>query len=117
MTTRTDGRHRPKSLRFRVLGALAVAIALLFTPSAHAEPVQAQAACGPRSDVLKDLHSKYTEMPVAMGLAHNGNVLEVLAAKNRGTWSIIITKPNGITCFVTGGESWEDVPLVVGRVS
>ncbi len=116
MTARTDGLHRAKSLRFRVLGALAVAIGLLITPSAHAQPVQAQMACGPRSEILKALHSTYAEMPVAMGLAHDGNVLEVLATKNRGTWSIIITNSNGVTCLVSGGESWEDVPEVVGGV-
>ena len=41
-----------------------------------------------------------------MGLAANGSVLEVLASKD-GTWTILITSPNGTSCVVAVGDSWE----------
>ena len=43
-----------------------------------------------------------------MGLAANGNLLEILVSP-RGTWTIIITGPNGIACGVATGENWENV--------
>ena len=39
-----------------------------------------QPACTERSDVLDHLNSQYSEAPVAMGLANNGGVIEILSS-------------------------------------
>ena len=44
----------------------------------------------------------------ATNLASNGTVLEVLAS-NKGSWTIILTKPDGMSCVVASGEAWEQV--------
>jgi hypothetical protein len=43
-------------------------------------------------------------------LSRNGNVLEVLKSDKAGTWTIIVTRPNGMSCVVASGEAWEELP-------
>ena len=78
-------------------------------------PVQAQQVqnlCTDRSEVLGHLATKYSEAPVAMGLANNGGVIEVLSSGKGTSWTIIITMPNGVSCMLAAGESWESLPVV-----
>ena len=74
-------------------------------------PVTAMAAppmsCSPRTDVLSQLAQKFKEAPVAVGLANNGGLLEVLTNGTGSTWTIIITMPNGVSCLVAAGEAWQ----------
>ena len=72
-------------------------------PAQNAVP----AACTDRNQAMSHLSVKYSEAPVAMGLANNGGVVEVLASKAGKSWSIVITMPNGMTCLVASGEHWE----------
>ena len=66
--------------------------------------------CAPRTGIIENLKNKYEESPVAMGLVHNGGVIEIFATKTGDTWTAIITMPDGMTCMVTSGESWEFLP-------
>ncbi len=72
-------------------------------------PATAQTVCGERNDFLSHLKRQYHEAPAAMGLASNGAVLEVLTSK-RGSWTVIVTRPDGTSCVVAAGESWEELP-------
>lgn len=89
----------------RIIAAVLVATSL-------ALPASAQSVCGERGKFLEHLGSNYQEGPVAMGLVSDGSVLEVLTSK-KGSWTIIVTQPDGKSCVVAAGESWEDVPLLV----
>ena len=44
-----------------------------------------------------------------MGLASNGSMIEIFASPN-GSWTIVMTQPDGVTCLMAAGESWEDLP-------
>ncbi len=77
-------------------------------------PAMAQSMCNERGSFVKHLSSKYAEAPVAMGLSAEGSVLEVLASQD-GTWTIIVTRPSGVSCVVAYGESWEAVPILASR--
>lgn len=83
---------------------LLAAAALTVSASAFAAPM----ACSPRQDVLTQLSTKFKESPVAIGIANNGGLLEVLTAGDGATWTIIITMPNGVSCLVAAGEDWQD---------
>lgn len=72
-----------------------------------------QPVCTKRADVLKHLATKYFEAPVAIGLANNGGVIEVLTSETGESWTIIITMPNGTACMVAAGEDWENVRTTV----
>ncbi len=73
-------------------------------------PASAQIACSKREDVMKHLAAKFSEAPVAVGLANNGGVIEVLSTGNGSTWTIIITMPDGMSCLVAAGQEWETLP-------
>jgi len=88
----------------------AIAAALLL--SALALPAMALTVCGERDKLLGQLARGNSEVPVAMGLATNGAVLEVLVAKS-GSWTVIVTRPSGMSCVVATGEAWTDVPALV----
>ena len=68
-----------------------------------------QMACSKRDDVVAQLGTKYQEAPSAVGLANNGGLIEVLTSGDGSTWTIILSMPNGTSCLLAAGESWQDV--------
>ena len=60
--------------------------------------------------MLSHLSTRYSETPVAMGVANNGGVIEILSSKSGKSWTIILTMPNGMTCMIAAGENWEALP-------
>ena len=76
-----------------------------------ASPVHAQQVCGRRADLANHLSNVYTEVPVGRGLTENGTLIEVFAAKN-GSWTMLETLPNGISCLRGSGDSWSNLPLI-----
>lgn len=73
-------------------------------------PAFAQSACGERAPFVQQLEKVHHETPQAMGLSSDGGVFEVFASP-AGTWTILVTYPNGVTCVVAAGEAWERLPL------
>ncbi len=55
----------------------------------------------------KQLDSRFSESQVAIGLATNGQLLEVFSTGDGSTWTIVITKPDGMSCVLTTGEGWD----------
>src|SRR3546814_5081517 len=68
--------------------ALGAGLALVSTSAAMAQP-----QCDQRESVLQVLQQKYKEQPIALGVTHNGGLVEVLTTGNGNTWSIIVTTP------------------------
>ncbi len=71
-----------------------------------AHPAGAQAACGDRDKFIILLGESYAERPVAIGLTASGRVVEVFTSPS-GSWTMLVTYPNGVTCVVATGNSWE----------
>lgn len=94
------------------MSRLAFATAVLFATAMIQPAAAQQPACTKRGDVVAHLSKKYSEAPVAMGLANNGGVIEVLSSKTGESWTIIITMPNGTACMIAAGENWEAIPKV-----
>lgn len=65
--------------------------------------------CAKREVVLEKLTGKYGETRRSMGLAANSGVVELHASDSSGSWTITVTHPNGITCLVAAGTSFETV--------
>jgi hypothetical protein len=64
--------------------------------------------CGKRTDVVKMLRDNFGESPIAHGLADSGAVAEIFIS-SKGTWTIVATAPDGTTCMVGSGQSWQPV--------
>ena len=89
---------------------LSIAAAALFLGwTAFPPAAQAQAVCGEHRDVVSKLKKGHSEDPISMGLASNGAVIEVFASPS-GTFTIVMTLPNGTSCLMMAGESWQDLP-------
>ncbi|MFQ5776195.1 MAG: hypothetical protein ACE5GS_16880 [Kiloniellaceae bacterium] len=41
-----------------------------------------------------------------MGVTAEGSLVEVLADATGGTWTIIVTSPEGVSCLILSGEGW-----------
>lgn len=63
--------------------------------------------CAPRDTVLNRLAEKWGETRQSVGLGANGAVVEVFASAETGTWTITVTTPEGLTCLVASGQSFE----------
>lgn len=63
--------------------------------------------CAPRNLVLERLVQKFGETRQSIGLGAQGSVIEVFASNETGSWTIIATMPNGISCLVAAGQSFE----------
>ena len=73
-------------------------------------PAAAQRPCLPRADVLFLLEGKYDEHLVAVAVAKNGTIIEILASKGGATWTMLSTSSTGISCIAAAGENWRVVP-------
>ena len=78
---------------------------VLATPGAEAET--SRPACADRTKVIERLAERYGETRQSMGMHQNNGVLEVYASSDTGTWTILVTMPNGVACLIAAGQSWE----------
>lgn len=92
-----------RSISSVVAGALGLAIAL----GSVAAVAQSAPQCGARAGVVAGLENRYAEKPVAAGVDNNGALVEVLAAPEGDTWTILVSMPNGVSCVVAAGEGWQ----------
>ena len=72
-------------------------------------PASAQSVCGDRSEIVTRLETGYEEKAAAIGLSGNGGVVELYKSE-KGSWTLLITRPSGMSCLIAAGESWEDTP-------
>ena len=98
----------------RQIFTLSLGFGLLMLCAAHAfgqvSPYSAppqQQQCGPRAKVVAILGERYGESRQSIGLGASGQVMEVFASLETGTWTITITSPSGTTCLVASGQSFE----------
>lgn len=86
-----------------LIPALGVCLSAALWTTAQA----AEVACAPRDQVMADLARKYNEAPAAMGLAGDGNLVELLTAPDGQTWTLVLTTPRGMSCLFAAGQFWE----------
>lgn len=73
-------------------------------------PASAQTACAPRGDIVEKLKDKYGEVQRGMGLGGTTAIVEIWSSEKTGTWTIVMTRPNGTTCILAAGDNWSESP-------
>lgn len=63
--------------------------------------------CAARHVVVERLSIGYGETRQSIGLGAHGAVVEVFASPETGTWTITVTTPDGTTCLIASGQSFE----------
>lgn len=84
---------------------IAVLSALLVGWSALSSTAKAEMLCAERENVIQGLERGYAEMPISMGLAANGVLIEVFTSP-AGTFTIVMTHPGGPSCLLIVGDHW-----------
>lgn len=64
-------------------------------------------SCAERAIVLQELDATYHETRRAVGIAGTRVVMEMFASSTTGTWTLIATNADGVTCLVTSGTGFE----------
>ncbi|MCH6578056.1 MAG: hypothetical protein IH807_09525 [Proteobacteria bacterium] len=66
--------------------------------------VAAQMWCVERVDMLDRLASEYGEELIEVKMMEEHGLLEVLKSPTKGTWTLLLTKPGGISCVLATGR-------------
>ncbi len=90
--------------------------ALLFGAAAHAPPAEAQTACGPRADIVKRLAEGYSEQLAGAGLQNPRQMIEVWAAPGGGTFTVLVSRADGLSCIVATGDNWQQREIEIAGV-
>lgn len=99
----------------RFMSALTAFLTICVATAATAEP-----NCGPRAAVIAHLSENFGESRQSIGMGQEGRVVEVFASIETGSWTITVTLPNGTTCLVAAGRSFEvvaEAPIPSGTES
>jgi len=77
-----------------------------------ANPVMAQQKCAPHAEAIAMLAQNYAESREMVALSADGLMVEVFASES-GSWTLIATNAQGISCLVGAGEAYQyvDDPL------
>lgn len=98
-------------LRMIKTALLSAALLLAVTASADA---QAMGPCLPHGQAVTKLGQQYGEHQVGIGIGSKGSsVIELFVAES-GTWTILMTQTNGMSCITASGDNWSASPLRVG---
>ena len=94
-------------MKTRLLGlSFGIGVMLMATQYAFAQTAR---QCGDRAQVVNRLAQGYGETRRSLGIGANNAVVEVFASDETGTWTITVTLPNGMTCLVASGQSYEEL--------
>ena len=92
-----------KSLLLSAIKAVFSVTALaLFVSSSSI--VAAQILCVDRVDILNRLASEYGEELIEVKMMEEHGLLELLKSPTKGTWTLLPTKPGGISCVLATGK-------------
>ncbi len=106
MRYRSIGLGDPKQIAIRVFAVVAFAFALLLHTAAT---VKAQPVCMPHDDFRVELQRNFSEAPVAIAIANNGALIELYAKRDKSSWTLVMTRPGGLSCVLVAGEEWNDL--------
>jgi hypothetical protein len=85
-------------------------LAVMAVTPALAQNIQ---ACGPRKVIIDYLKSNHNETIIVQGLSSKGWMLEIFVNDETGSWTIISTNPNSLSCLVDEGQSFTLISNVV----
>lgn len=67
-----------------------------------------QSVCGNRDEIISRLKNGYQESTTGIGLSTNGGVIELYTSE-RGSFTLMVTQPNGVSCLIAAGDNWETI--------
>ncbi len=81
--------------------------ALVFGAAALAPPAPAQVSnCLPREMLVQNLSDNYGEILTGGGLQSAYQLLEIWSSEKTGSFTVFITRPDGLSCIMATGHNW-----------
>ncbi len=93
-----------------VLKSIGLAAAVLVAALAGPTPAEARTFCAPRDNIVKILDKRFSEKRQAIGLANQTGLVELYVSSG-GTWSMVRTNVQGVSCVIASGHAWEQAPI------
>ena len=82
-----------------------LAVILFVSPAVSGTP------CNTHGEAIKLLTREFREERVAFGVGDHGRLYEVFARKDGGSWTILRTGPDGVSCIIAAGGAWKQIKL------
>lgn len=76
----------------------------MFLPAA----LPAQTNCATRAVVIDKLQRAYGEEYVGGGVQNSQSIFEVWFSEEMGTWTILMTRADGMSCVMASGTNWRE---------
>lgn len=84
-------------------GIVLTAFLVFGVAGAQAQPQ----TCGMRDEIVQRLNLQFDEQRVGFGVNKHGLLMELFKAEGAGSWSVLITRPDGVSCLVDAGDGWQ----------
>ncbi len=80
-----------------------------------------QAQCLPHEEAIARLQRDYGETAKGLGLGNRGQSVMELFTSRTGSWTVLITRTNGLSCITASGENWTptetEIPQMVPPIA
>ncbi len=93
----------------RIISSLIAASALFLSVSS----ANAEQFCAPRDRAVIQLEKQFGEMVSGRGLVANGKRMFELLVSEKGSWTVLISDPNGRSCVMASGGNWQAMTVLV----
>lgn len=90
-------------MRATLLGLALIFLTMFFDSLSRAQ--EQRLPCAPSGAMDQELKSQYGESIVAGGITGAG-IMYITTNPKTGTFSVLLRRPNGMTCIVAGGEGF-----------
>ena len=91
----------------------AVAALLLTVTGASAALGQNVSQCLPHDEAVVKLDRQYGEQQLGFGLSQHGESVVELFVSEAGSWTVLITRTDGLSCIAAAGDNWMVGPQLV----
>ncbi len=65
------------------------------------------ARCAARETVVSHLETRFGEIQLSVGLQPGQGLIELFANPESGSWTILLTTPEGISCLMAAGGDFQ----------
>lgn len=86
--------------------ACPVAVCAFSAAPAFAQSAFLTVRCGDRDQITERLQLTYTEIQIGIGLVDGSHIIELWASDETGTWTILRTDNNDVSCVLATGSVW-----------
>ncbi len=88
--------------RYKIAAAAAMLAAFFLPGSAQAPPF-----CTATEAMLEALAGRYGERPAGVGVTPGGALLQLLIRPDFRSWTVLLTRPDGVSCLLAAGRDWQ----------